>query len=365
MTQGANLVAALPSLQPGSISFIGDVFQLCSVLDGRGGERCESSSINRKMLDDNRVLLDRFYNLQRQFTFLDEPVVLAQLNTDLLPLTRLAVVDAERLLGAGASAAAADILARNLAFWGRALGGKHALISDKVLQVGYSLSAGAISDLLWRHPALAKEKAIEEALEIPVSQTAMARQAILDREVATMRMAVDRESQGLARFFYKSNATLNGFHTCMKGYLDVHALGGGAYENAVTEFRQVGESNGFPGSLTNLWGRRILSSACPKGYWFDHINRGIDLEGKRRLVRLQLQLLATNVPRSKYAENASRSGMVDPVTNEPPAWDSDRSILFYRRKADCVSELLWVRLGSGRDIEQCGQCCNAGTKKIQ
>jgi hypothetical protein len=356
---------------PGTLRFQGETLNLCTTIDDSlyEGDVCKFQADTDRMFRENSELLRRYYDLISYKTYEEPARTFASPDSDLVSLMRLANVDMERKLDSGQPAEAAALIAQNLAFWRRALDGRYRLITEAVFRVNYSYSLLTLSQLLWRHPELARSADLRAAVGEPVNAHPDRLQAQMDREFMGVYLAKRGSDllfpdwpgskthpvlKRVADRLYQRNATLNGYYACLATYYAVRRLRGIEHQRAVSQYRDYDIDWGL-GVLINPTGKLALREICPKRYWFDTLGSSDVLEARRRLVLLEMRLLGTGVPPSNYPALllSAGSALHDPVTGKPAKWDAERNIIYYQRDEGCIEGRLWVRLGRGSNFAEC------------
>jgi len=356
---------------PGTLKFQGETLNLCTTIDDSlyEGDVCKFQADTDRMLRENTELLRRYYELIGYRTYEEPARTFASPDSDLVSLMRLANVDMERKLDSGQPAEAAALIAQNLAFWRRALDGRYRLITEAVFRVNYSYSLLTLSELLWRHPELARSGDVRAAVGEPVNAHPDRLQAQMDREFMSVYLArrgsdllfpdwpgseTHPALKWVADRLYQRNATLNAYYACLATYYAVRRLRGIEYQRAVSRYRDYDIDWGL-GLSINPTGKLALREICPKRSWFDTLGSSDVIEARRRLVLLEMRLLQSGLPPSSYPALllSAGSALHDPVTGKPAKWDADRKIIYFQRDEGCIEGRLWVRLGPGRNFAEC------------
>ena len=353
----------------GALKFEGESSNLCSVIEDWQYDHgvCKYQVETDQMFRDNGELLRRYYRLLTYRTY-EEPAQTDHFfwNPVIISLTRMANVDIERRLDRKEVAEAAELMVQNLAFWRGAMNGKYRLLSGELIRVGYNLSFFTLSELLWRHPALLKHANFDQALGEPMNSNPNSMGAQLDREFTKIYRVregsdllfldqhgdTDVGLKWLANRLYRRNATLNAYLGCLEKFFAVRQQSGAAYEQALSEYRNY-EIDWGADSVVNLTGKLVLSRICPERSWAGASYNL--LESRRRLVLLQIRLLSSNLPISKYPAVLESAGtdLHDPVTGRPAIWDAVQNVVYFERDNGCIGDRLWVRLGLGRQTVRC------------
>lgn len=355
-----------------ALMFKGQSSNLCTVTQDYLYEHgvCKFQAETERMFQDNVELLQRYYSLFDYGTYEEQAVFLSYPHSDLIGLMRLANADMERKLDQGQIDQAAKLMSQNLAFWRKVMDGKYHLISEAIIRVNYSYSLSTFSDLLWRNPALLKRTDFRSALGESIKPNAANPQAKMDREFMNayfLKKGSDLvfiDAYGgstgpvlkwIADRMFQRNATLNGYHTCMKKFYVVRSLTGAEREQAISR-NQSYEIEESPGSLvSNITGKIALQSMCPTRYWFSAVVTDNFLEARRRLVLLEINLLNSKLPESAYAIllRDSIAELRDPVTGEPAKWDAERRTIYFERVKGCSEERLRVTMGPAKEFARC------------
>lgn len=368
--EGAD-TAAQPPLSVGPLRFLGESANLCTVwnLSLYDNGVCRFKADTDRMLQDNSELLRRYYSLLSFRTYEEPAMTLLPLEPDLIGLMRLANVDMERKLERGQRAEAAKLIARNLAFWRRALDGKLGRVAEAHVRVNYSYSLFALSDLLWRTPQLLDETDLPNAIGKPIAPNPERLRDQRDRTFMEVYLVTqgsdllfagnpDRSRNPALRWLdnrlFQRNATLNAYLECLDKYYSVRMLSGAELQAKVAAHRDR-EADSIWDQLINVTGRRVLHWICPGQSTYQMLDFESRLEARRRLLLLEIKLLGSKRPASSYPELLLTSGsdLHDPETGKPARWDADRRMLYFEDGWGCIADNSWVNLGPTTKFVRC------------
>ena len=144
----------------------------------------------------------------------------------------------------------------------------------------------------------------------------------------------------LIQFSYKYNATLNRLYRDSLGWRDLSQLSAEQYlaaeKTALAKFEEPWH-DGYMHIIYNPLGKTLLGISSPKYATFPR--RTIDIDGRLRLVSLQIQIAAQKIPESEispFLKNAAPQ-FRDPYTGQPMQWDKTRG-LYFRGHSDRITD---------------------------
>jgi hypothetical protein len=363
-------VTGQPPASIGPLRFTGESMNLCTVWNVSlyNNGVCRFQAETDRMLQDNSELLRRYYSLLSFRTYEEPATTLLPLEPDLIGLMRLANVDMERKLERGKRSEAATLIARNLAFWRRALDGKFGRVAEAQIRVNYSYSLFALSELLWRTPELLDEADLPNAIGKPIARNPERLRHQRDRAFMDVYLAeegsllyADNPDRGrnpafrwLDNRLFMRNATLNAYLTCLDEYYSARMLSGAELQAKVATRRER-ELDSVWGEFVNVTGRRLLRWICPNqnSHWMlDFESR---IEARRRLLLLEIKLLGSKRPASSYPDllRATGSDLNDPETGKPARWAAGRRMLYFEDEQGCIADDSWVNLGPTTKFVRC------------
>ncbi|MDP1680321.1 MAG: hypothetical protein Q8L39_00905, partial [Burkholderiales bacterium] len=230
------------------------------------------------------------------------------------------------------------------------LRGNSSLISKIIALISLNRAAHLTSDAIRVYPKLASEHhaallAISQPLTVAERSLESAMMAELREVASSLAFGASVEEitffdRLLARFTIKYNATINRFYQHLPEWRNLSQL--------PTEQYLVAEK-GALAQITNPWrdgylhlvynpmGKVLAGIANPA--YASYPRRIIDADGLLRLVSLQIQIAAQEIPESDipaFLKNADPQ-FRDPYTGQPMQWDKTRG-LYFRGYSDRITD---------------------------
>jgi len=236
-------------------------------------------------------------------------------------------------------------------FYRMVLGGNSGFLSKLMAFVGVNRTARLVSDAVRAHPNIAKEY-YETLLTISHPLTAAERslESVVMSDIkyfaSTSVYGADEPNTSwydefLARFSLKYNATLNFKYRDLPGWRNLSRLPTEKYlaaeKTALAKLTGPWRGN-YVHMMYNPMGKLLtgLSSAN----YSDYPRRMIDSDGRLRLVSLQIQIAAKQIPETEIPAflNNSDPRFRDPYTGQPMQWNKTQGLHFRGHGKSIVSQ---------------------------
>lgn len=238
-------------------------------------------------------------------------------------------------------------LEQNLRFARGLVASTNLLVGRGVALAMFKKDARILSELVEKHPDLAKEQALAVLLE-PISGAEFGMRQVFEGEKLRLLNAlrVSPEPQVPSFFspstwgtwFYAKtwlpNSTMNLNNAIFEALSGVADASADKQDVAVTQYEQKkSELMGYGivdfFRFRNPAGKLLVEVAAPE--YTDYIERQHDTDGYIRLVALQLKLAADEVPESRIAEVINNSGPEyrNPYTLKPMDWDPTAGVISF------------------------------------
>jgi hypothetical protein len=300
----------------------------------------------RGLAANNPVALARYRALYRYPHFQERLIERVNLGWSPSPSfggTARAVVLGEIGLKAldGRGEAAVRDLGRDITYWRRVLADAHTLL-PKIIAVPYlDRDYVLLSEIAARYRDDGRVVALAQTLLAPLSAEErdwrgpvtdeIQRLADMFLHVPSQDLGIGELDPGLSwipsRLAYKPNATANLMCAYWNSVLSVAAEPAGRFRVAARQWREtLQETGAVPrlGLLYNPVGKVFVSLLVPPPDYVRYIAAQHNLDGRMRLVRLQLGLYRRHVGAAGIESylKESPAALRDPYTGEPMRWDA-------------------------------------------
>jgi hypothetical protein len=325
-----------------------------------GGNCLSSYSKNRSRIRElaanNPVAMARYRALYRYPHFQERAIENMMLGVPPTPHFKIAARDvalAEIGLKAvdGSGEEALRDLGRDIAYWRRVLAGTHTVVQKVVARAYVDRDYALLSEIAANYRDRNRVIALAQTLMEPLSaEERNWHDAITDeaKRQADLFLHMPPEDTGIAdldsnmqafdwlthSLFYKPNATMNLVYKQWAGILSVAAEPADRYRAAAERLgNTLQEAAVIPrlDMVYNPIGKILAAMSAPPADYLRYMSDIHNLEGRMRLIRLQLEIYRRHIAAERIAPYLKESppALHDPYTNEPMQWDSTRRELWF------------------------------------
>lgn len=303
----------------------------------------KQSDIFKQLAKKNSVMLQRYEQLLGMEQYEDVPYDISQLP---LPLPYDAISELYSAVSAikiqeGEVGFFIQRTAAEAKFYRLILRSNSGFISKFVALSNIKRAANLASAAVRANPVLAGDYQaalleISQPLTVAERSLESAMEAELKRVASTVAFLDSAEEASLLerlriQFSLKPNATLNHLYRGLPGWRDLSRIPTEQYlgvEKAALDRLTNPWHDGYLGLIHNPLGKTLLGIGSPS--YGDYPRRIIDEDGRLRLISLQIQLSAQQIPEAGIPAFLKRaaSQFRDPYTGQPMQWDKTRGLHF-------------------------------------
>lgn len=305
----------------------------------------------KQVAENNKLLLQRYERLLAMEYF-DDASYANLLTTSLFldPVRELYSAVSATKLQEGDAEAFIQRTANQIRFYRMISRGNGSFLSKLVSMVYINGSVSLASDAVRENPRLAeKYEGLLLSVTQPFSVSERGLESAMVAELKSLASTLSPQryeeelsfyDKLLSPFYYKYNATLNRFYRDLPGWRDLSQLSTEQYlasEKAALARVEEPWHDGYLHMIYNPMGKTLLGLSGPTYAKFPR--RAIDLDGRLRLVSLQIQIAAQQIPESEipaFLKHADPK-FSDPYTGQPMQWDKSRG-LYFRGHSDRIPD---------------------------